>query len=132
MTAAVTPFTLEITTDEIEDLRGRLQHTRWPDPETVDDWSQGIPLAYMRELCEHWASAYDFEAAENRFNAVPQYLTEIDDLPIHFLHARSPHADATPLVITHGWPGSVVEFHEVIGPLVDPVAHGGDAADAFH
>jgi pimeloyl-ACP methyl ester carboxylesterase len=132
MTPAVTPFHVEITPDDIADLRGRLQHTRWPDRETVDDWSQGIPLAYVQELCRYWASSYDFDAARERFNTTPQFVAEIEGLPIHFLHAVSPEADATPLVITHGWQGSVVEFHEVIGPLVDPAAHGGDAADAFH
>ena len=117
---------------DVNDLRDRLARTRWPEAETVDDWSQGVPLAYVRELCEHWRDAYDFGAAEARFNAFPQFRAEIDGIDIHFLHVRSPHDDALPLVLTHGWPGSVVEFHEVIGPLTDPVAHGGDAADAFH
>ena len=101
--------------------------------ETVDDWSQGIPLAYVQELCAYWADRYDWRATEARLErASPQFRTEIDGLGIHFLHVRSPHPDALPLVITHGWPGSVVEFLKVIGPLTDPVAHGGDAADAFH
>ena len=128
----IEPFELRITDAEITDLRNRLANTRWADPETVEDWSQGTPLAYVKELCEHWAAAYDFAAAEARFNAFPQFRTAIDGLGIHFLHARSPHDDALPLVMTHGWPGSVVEFHEVIGPLVDPTAHGGEASDAFH
>jgi epoxide hydrolase len=129
---AIAPFEVQITDAEATDLRGRLARTRWPDAETVDDWSQGVPLAYVRELCEHWAGEYDLDAARARFNQFPQFRTEVDGLNIHFLHVRSPHDDALPLVVTHGWPGSVVEFHEVIGPLTDPVAHGGDAADAFH
>jgi pimeloyl-ACP methyl ester carboxylesterase len=128
----ITPFEVRITDADATDLRDRLGRTRWPDAETVDDWSQGIPLSYVQELCAYWRDGYDLAAAEARFNAFPQYTTEIDGLDIHFLHARSPHEGALPLVVTHGWPGSVVEFHEVIGPLVDPVAHGGDAADAFH
>jgi pimeloyl-ACP methyl ester carboxylesterase len=128
----LTPFTVQISSDEIADLRQRLGRTRWPDRETVDDWSQGIPLAYVGELCEYWAGTYDFAAAQARFNATPQFVTQIDGLDIHFLHARSPELDAQPLIITHGWPGSVAEFHEVIGPLSDPVAHGGNPADAFH
>ena len=130
--SAIEPFRVEISDADIKDLRDRLGRTRWPDAETVEDWSQGVPLSYMRELCEHWAAEYDFGAAEERFNAFPQFRTEIDGLGVHFLHVESPHAGALPLVLTHGWPGSVVEFHQVIGPLTDPVAHGGDAADAFH
>ena len=124
-------FEVRITDAEASDLRDRLARTRWPDPETVDDWSQGVPLAYVRELCEHWRDGYDLAAAEARFNAFPQHVAELDGIDIHFLHVRSPHDGALPLVLTHGWPGSVAEFHEVIGPLTDPVAHGGDAADAF-
>lgn len=129
---AVTNFQVGVTDADANDLRDRLARTRWPDAETVDDWSQGVPLAYVRELCEYWSDGYDLSAAEARFNAFPQFRTAIDGIDIHFLHARSPHEGALPLVLTHGWPGSVVEFHEVIGPLTDPVAHGGDAADAFH
>jgi pimeloyl-ACP methyl ester carboxylesterase len=98
----------------------------------VEDWSQGAPLAYLRDLCRHWAEEYDWRATEARLNALPQFRTVIDGLGIHFLHVRSPHPDALPLVITHGWPGSIVEFLKVIGPLTDPAANGGDAADAFH
>jgi pimeloyl-ACP methyl ester carboxylesterase len=121
----------------VDDLRARLARTRWPERETVDDWSQGLPLAYARELCEYWADGYDFAAAEQRLNAFPQYRTALDGggpdaLGIHFLHVRSPHPDAFPVVMTHGWPGSVVEFHKVIGPLTDPTAYGGDASDALH
>jgi pimeloyl-ACP methyl ester carboxylesterase len=129
---AVENFQVRVTDADVSDLRERLARTRFPEAETVDDWSQGVPLAYVRELCEYWGSTYDFAAAEARFNAVPQFRTEIDGVDIHFLHALSPHEGALPLVLTHGWPGSVAEFHEVIGPLTDPVAHGGDAADAFH
>jgi pimeloyl-ACP methyl ester carboxylesterase len=103
-----------------------------PEAETVSDWSQGVPLAYIRELCGYWADGYDWRATERRLNALPQFRTEIDGLGIHFVHVRSPHPDALPLILTHGWPGSIVEFLKVIGPLADPTTHGGDAADAFH
>jgi pimeloyl-ACP methyl ester carboxylesterase len=129
---AITPFRIEATDAQLDDLRRRLQATRWAEPETVDDWSQGIPLAYLRDVCAYWAEKYDWRAREARLNAFPQFKTPIDGLGIHFLHVRSPHEDALPLVITHGWPGSVVEFHKVIGPLTDPTAHGGEASDAFH
>jgi len=132
MTAEIRPFRIDIPEGELGDLRDRLRNTRWPESETVDDWTQGIPLAYLRELCGHWADSYDWRTTEARLNAHPQFLTEVDGLDIHFLHVRSPHADALPLIITHGWPGSVVEFEKAIGPLTDPVAHGGSAADAFH
>ncbi len=132
MTDAVRPFRIEVPESELVDLRDRLARTRWPERETVDDWSQGIPLAYTRELCAYWAGTYDWRSTEARLNRIPQFLTELDGLDIHFLHVPSPHPDALPLVLTHGWPGSVLEFEKVIGPLVDPVAHGGDAGDAFH
>ena len=111
----------------------RLRRTRWPEAETVDDWSQGVPLAYLQDLCRYWADDYDWRATEARLNAWPQF-THRDRRARHPLrsHARSPHRDALPLVLTHGWPGSVVEFLDVLGPLTDPAAHGGDAADAFH
>jgi epoxide hydrolase len=128
---ALASFQVGVTDAEVSDLRDRLARTRWPEAETVDDWSQGVPLAYVRELCEYWGDAYDFDAAEARFNAFPQFRTDIGGIDIHFLHVRSPHDGALPLILTHGWPGSVVEFHDVIGPLTDPTAHGGDAADAF-
>jgi pimeloyl-ACP methyl ester carboxylesterase len=130
--AAIAPFRLEVPEADLDDLRERLVRTRWPEHETVADWSQGIPLAYVRELCEYWRAGYDWRLVEARLNAIGQFRTEIDGLGVHFLHARSPHPGALPLLLTHGWPGSVVEFLEVIGPLVDPPAHGGDAADAFH
>lgn len=124
-------FRVRIDDAAVADLRDRLRRTRWPEAETVDDWSQGVPLAYVQELCAWWADDYDMGLAE-RVNAFPQAKATIDGLGIHFLHVRSPEADALPLVLTHGWPGSVTEFLDVIGPLADPVAHGGDAADAFH
>jgi len=132
MAEEIAPFHLEVSEDDLADLRERLARTRWPEPETVDDWSQGIPLAYVQELCAYWADRYDWRRAEARLNAIGQFRTEIDGLGIHFLHAPSPHPGALPLLVTHGWPGSVVEFLDVIGPLTDPPAHGGDAADAFH
>ncbi len=128
----VRPFRIEIPQSVIDDLRDRLRRTRWPEPETVDDWSQGTPLAYARELCRSWMEDYDWPAAQARLNQFPQFITAIDGLDIHFIHVRSPHPDATPLVMTHGWPGSVVEFHKVIAPLTDPASHGGSPEDAFH
>jgi pimeloyl-ACP methyl ester carboxylesterase len=132
MSDAIRPFQIETPEEDLEDLRRRLRATRWPDAETVDDWSQGIPLAYVVELCEYWAEKYDWRASEKRLNAFPQFKTRLDGLDIHFIHVRSPHEDALPLVLTHGWPGSIVEFHKVIGPLVNPTEHGGEASDAFH
>ncbi len=132
MSDDITRFLIDIPDAELDDLRQRLSRTRWPDPETVADWSQGIPLAYVRQLCGYWRERYDWRASEARLNRFPQFRTQIDGLDIHFVHARSPVDDALPLVITHGWPGSIVEFHKVIEPLTDPVAHGGDASDAFH
>ncbi|MCU1463862.1 MAG: putative epoxide hydrolase [Acidimicrobiales bacterium] len=128
----ITPFRVDAPDEQLRDLRDRLHRTRWPEAETVDDWSQGMPLAYAQDLCRYWADGYDWRAREARINAFPQFRTEIDGLGIHFVHARSSHADAFPLVLTHGWPGSIVEFLEVIAPLTDPTAHGGEAADAFH
>jgi epoxide hydrolase len=125
-------FRIEVAETELEDLRARLRGARWPERETVVDWSQGVPLDYLQELCRYWADAYDWRATEARLNALPQFRATIDGLGIHFLHVRSPHAGALPLVITHGWPGSIVEFLDAIGPLTDPPAHGGDARDAFH
>jgi pimeloyl-ACP methyl ester carboxylesterase len=132
MSESITPFTIAVPEEQLDDLRRRLHSTRWPEAETVDDWSQGIPLAYVQELCRYWADDYDWRATEARLNAFPQFRTTIDGLGIHFLHVRSPEPNAMPLVMTHGWPGSIVEFHKVIGPLSDPAAHGGDPADAFH
>ena len=119
MSTDVTPFRIEVPDSELRDLRERLVRTRWPERETVDDWSQGVPLAYVQELCGYWADGYDWRATEARLNALPQFRTEIDGLGIHFLHVRSPQPDALPLVMTHGWPGSIVEFSKVVGPLSD-------------
>src|ERR1700756_4352583 len=132
MSPEIAPFRIDIPESDLDDLRQRLRRTRWPDAETVDDWSQGIPLSYTRDLCEYWLERYDWRACEASLNRFPQFRTSIDDLDIHFLHVRSPEAGALPLVLTHGWPGSIVEFRKVIGPLTDPVAPGGEAGDAFH
>src|SRR5262245_11363794 len=132
MSQTIAPFRISASDAELDELRRRLRATRWPERETVSDWSQGIPLAYVQEVCTYWAEKYDWRAREARLNAFPQFRTEIDGLGIYFIHVRSPHEGALPIVLTHGWPGSVVEFHKVIGPLADPTAHGGSAADAFH
>jgi pimeloyl-ACP methyl ester carboxylesterase len=128
----VAPFRIEIPQDRLDDLGARLARTRWPEAETVTDWSQGVPLSYLRQLCGYWADGYDWRATERRLNELPQFRTRLDGLGIHFLHVRSPHQDALPLVMTHGWPGSIVEFLKVTGPLTDPTSYGGEAADAFH
>ena len=125
-------FTLAVPQEQLDDLNRRIDMARWPEKETVDDWSQGVPLASLRGLVDYWRSAYDWRRCEARLNGFRQFITEIDGLDIHFLHVRSPHADAAPLILTHGWPGSVVEFLDCIGPLTDPTAHGGRAEDAFH
>ena len=129
---AVTKFNLAVPASVIADLQARLTHTRWPGRETVDDWSQGVPLGVMKSLTEYWRSGYDMHRPEKRLNAFPQYRTQIDGLGIHFLHVQSKHPNALPIVLSHGWPGSVVEFLKVVGPLTDPTAHGGRAEDAFH
>ena len=125
-------FEIHVPDDVIADLKRRLASTRWAEKETVDDWSQGIPLAYLQEVCAYWEKEYDWRAREARLNRFPQFKTEIDGLGIHFLHVKSPEPEATPLVVTHGWPGSVLEFHEVVERLTNPKDHGGEAADAFH
>jgi pimeloyl-ACP methyl ester carboxylesterase len=132
MDTAVADFRIDISGAQLADLRDRLGRTLWPDRETVADWSQGVPLAYVQDVCRYWAESYDWRRLEARLNGLPQYKTTLDGLGIHFLHVRSPEPDALPLVLTHGWPGSVVEFLDVIAPLADPRAHGGDPADAFH
>ncbi|MCP5181995.1 MAG: alpha/beta fold hydrolase [Pseudomonadales bacterium] len=132
MSDAIRPFRIAIADAELDDLRQRLRDVRWPDRETPDDWSQGVPLAYAREFCTYWREGYDWRAREARLNAFPQFVTTIDGLDVHFIHARSPHDTARPIVITHGWPGSVVEFVKAIQPLTHPEAHGGSARDAFH
>ena len=128
----IEPFRIAATDEQLGDLKQRLRNTRWPEQECVDDWTQGIPLSYTQELCKYWLEQYDWRAREEQLNRFPQFRTTIDGLGIHFIHARSPHPDAMPLVISHGWPGSIVEFHKVIEPLTNPTAFGGDAADAFH
>jgi pimeloyl-ACP methyl ester carboxylesterase len=128
----IQPFRIQASDDALDDLQRRLRATRWPEAELVDDWSQGIPLAYLQEVCGYWSEKYDWRDREARLNQAPQFKAMIDGLGIHFLQVRSPEASALPLLMTHGWPGSVVEFQKVIGPLSDPVAHGGNARDAFH
>ena len=133
----IRPFSLDqfrvaVPDSELIDLRRRIESTRWPEAETVDDWSQGVPLEYLREVADYWRSTYDWRRLEADLNALDQFVTDIDGQEIHFIHARSQHPDAMPIVITHGWPGSVLEFLHLIGPLTDPTRFGGDAADAFH
>jgi pimeloyl-ACP methyl ester carboxylesterase len=132
MSTDISPFTVAIADTELEDLQQRLARTRWPERETTDDWSQGIPLDYTRELADYWASTYDWRRFEKKLNGWPQFKTGIEDIDIHFIHRRSPHEDALPLVMSHGWPDSVAGFHKVIDALADPTAHGGKAEDAFH
>jgi pimeloyl-ACP methyl ester carboxylesterase len=132
MSDEILPFRVEVADEDLEYLRERLRRTRWPEPGTVADWSQGVPLPYLQEVCRYWADGYDWRAREGLLNRFPQYRTGIDGVSIHFLHVPSPEPDAFPLVLTHGWPGSIVEFMEVIGPLTNPAAHGGDRHDAFH
>jgi pimeloyl-ACP methyl ester carboxylesterase len=127
----IRPFHLEIPEEQIDDLRRRIAATRWPSKELVEDRSQGIQLATLQELARYWASDYDWRKAEAKLNALPQFTTEIDGVEIHFIHVRSQHDGALPLIMTHGWPGSVMELLEAVGPLTDPTAHGGTAEDAF-
>jgi pimeloyl-ACP methyl ester carboxylesterase len=133
--AAVEPFRIATPDAALDDLHDRIDRARWPEPETVaggpDSWAQGVPLDYLREVVTYWRHEYDWRAREARLNAVPQFRTSIDGLGIHFLHVRSPEPSALPLLLHHGWPGSVVEFYSVLGMLTDPAAHGGDPADAF-
>lgn len=128
----LTPFKVLIPQAAIDDLKRRLGATRWPEKETVEDWSQGVPLAKAKALVSYWAKKYDWRRFERQINAYPQFRTKIDGLGIHFIHVKSKHENALPIILTHGWPGSVVEFLKVIGPLTDPTAHGGKAEDAFH
>src|SRR2546427_1626348 len=130
-TTEIRPFSFEVPEEDLVDLRKRIAATRWPDKETVADETQGVQLATMQELVRYWGDEYDFRRFEARLNALPQFMTEIDGLDIHFIHVKSPHDDALPLIITHGWPGSIIEMLNVVGPLSDPTAHGGDAEDAF-
>jgi pimeloyl-ACP methyl ester carboxylesterase len=128
----VLPFHVEFAAGQIADLRRRIEATRWPSRELVGDRTQGVQLSTLRELARYWAAGYDFERLEARLNALPQFTTQIDGVDIHFIHAKSDHEDALPLIMTHGWPGSVVELLETVGPLTDPTAHGGSGEHAFH
>jgi pimeloyl-ACP methyl ester carboxylesterase len=130
--SAIRPFSINVPEEELVELRRRIAATRWPDKETVPDPSQGVQLATMQKLARYWGTDYDFRRFEARLNALPQFMTEIDGLDIHFIHVQSRHDNALPLIITHGWPGSVIEMLKVVGPLTDPTAHGGSAEDAFH
>jgi pimeloyl-ACP methyl ester carboxylesterase len=129
---AIHPFKFEASDEQLADLRRRVEATRWPSRELVADRSQGVQLATMQALAGYWTTEYDWSRCEARLNALPQFTTEIDGIEIHFIHVRSQHEDALPLIMTHGWPGSVVELLDSIGPLTDPTAHGGSAEDAFH
>ena len=131
-TAPVRPFRVDVPDAELEALRLRVVATRWPDKETVADHSQGVPLATIQELARYWATGYDWRACESKLNALPQFMTEVDGLDIHFIHVRSRHENALPLIVTHGWPGSVIEQLKIIDPLTNPTAYGADASDAFH
>jgi len=131
-TAEIRSYRIDVPEEQIEDLRRRIGATRWPSRELVPDRSQGVQLATLQELARYWTSEYDWRTCEARLNALPQFTTEIDGVEIHFIHVRSGHEDALPLIMTHGWPGSVVELLETVGPLTDPTAHGGSPEDAFH
>ena len=128
----IRPFQVGFPEAELTDLRRRVNATRWPERETVTDDSQGVRLAMMQELARYWGTDYDWRRCEAKLNALPNFITEIDGLDIHFIHVRSPHEDALPLIVTHGWPGSVIEQLKIIEPLTNPTAHGASAADAFH
>src|SRR5271169_6624842 len=129
---AVRPFHVNVPEAELTDLRSRINAAKWPERETVTDDSQGVPLAMMQELARYWAADYDWRKCEAKLNALPQFMTEIDGLDIHFIHVRSDHENALPLIVTHGWPGSVIEQLKIIEPLTNPTAHGASASDAFH
>src|SRR5947207_8746012 len=128
---AVRPFTIRTPEADLDDLRARIAATRWPDKEPVDDSSQGVPLATMKALARYWETEYDWRKCEERLNALSHFVTEIDGVDIHFIHVRSKHEDAMPLIVTHGWPGSIIEQLKIIEPLTNPTAHGASAADAF-
>lgn len=132
MPFAPRPYTVAIAQQELDDLNTRIDLARWPERETVDDWQQGVPLAEARRVVDYWRNSYDWRRCEDHLNSRPNFLVAIDGLDIHYIHVRSPHADALPMIMTHGWPGSVIEFLKVIDPLVDPTAHGGSADQAFH
>jgi pimeloyl-ACP methyl ester carboxylesterase len=128
----VRPFRIDVPQADLDDLRDRLARTRWPEEIPGVGWSRGVPLGYLRGLADHWQTSYDWRKQEAELNELPQFTTEIDGARVHFLHVRSPESGALPLILTHGWPGSIVEFLKLLGPLTDPRAHGGDRADAFH
>jgi pimeloyl-ACP methyl ester carboxylesterase len=129
--STIRPFRINVPEEQLVDLRRRVKATRWPDKETVSDHSQGVQLATVRHLADYWETSHDWRKVEARLNALPQFITEIDGLDIHFIHARSKHENALPVIVTHGWPGSIIEQLKVIDPLTNPTAHGGSAADAF-
>ena len=131
-TNAIRPFQVNFPQADLDELRRRISATRWPERETVTDHSQGVPLATVQKLARYWANLYDWRKVEARLNAVPNFITEIDGLDIHFIHARSKHENALPLIVTHGWPGSIIEQLKIVDPLINPTAHGGKAEDAFH
>ena len=128
----IKPYKIKISNEDLEDLKGRLSSTRWPEKETVEDWSQGVPLSYIKEVHDYWINEYDWRSREEYYNSLPQFITDIEGIDIHFIHIKSKHEEAQPLIISHGWPGSIVEFHKVINSLVDPLSYGGKAEDAFH
>src|SRR5215471_6983325 len=128
----IRPFHVDIPDEALEDLRRRIAATNWPEKETVADQSQGVPLAMIQELARYWGTGYDWRKCEAKLNALPQFTTEIDGLDIHFIHVKSRHANALPLIVNHGWPGSIIEQLKIIDPLTDPTAHGASAGDAFH
>src|SRR3954449_1686415 len=128
---ALRPFTVQVPDKELDELRARITGTRWPEKETVEDRSQGVQLATIQALTRYWATEYDWRACEKRLGELPHFMTEIDGVDIHFIHVKSRHENALPLIMTHGWPGSVIELLETVGPLTDPTAYGGSAEDAF-
>src|SRR5215213_3682121 len=130
--AAVRPFRIDVPDEALADLRRRIAATQWPEKETVEDLSQGVPLATMQALARYWAEEYDWRKCEEKLKALPHFITEIDGLDIHFIHVRSEHEDASPLLVAHGWPGSVIEQLKIIDPLTNPTAHGASESDAFH
>jgi pimeloyl-ACP methyl ester carboxylesterase len=130
--AEIRPFRVDVPQDQVDDLRRRVAATKWPERETVGDFSQGVKLVTMQALAEYWATEHDWRRCEASLNALPQFLTEIDGLDIHFIHVRSKHEDALPMIVTHGWPGSIIEQLKIVGPLTDPTAHGASESDAFH
>ena len=132
MNKKIEPYSIHVTDDVLIDLKARLRSSRWPEAELVEDWTQGVPIEWLKDICEYWANSYDWRAREAALNRFNHFTMPIDGLNIHFIHQRSSHANATPLLITHGWPGSIVEFHKVIEPLTEPAKYGGDASDAFH